>query len=653
MAAAADEFPAGLVAARLAAAQRALDERLHPPHTPTKPPLLHDPLAAVLAGGEEELKRLAAEWQQQLQCHQQQSTTPALAAAGVTGAGHPAANITTASAYAAGGQLQSQQPQQATQQSHLQAAVRARLVDGMLGWAVNITRSRCPRAVASRGSISPAAELAPQVVNLGAGMDARPWRLSTRRRQRPGDEADVHDVCWFDVDRSDVLLLKRRLLLEAGAQLSPKAAAAAEEPAGSNVFANTYIGGGATGAAAAALLPTAGHSGRSNAAFGGAEYDTDAAAALAAETLIRPSSLTLGDESGDLQAAVAAATAVDQIAQQQQVEHHGMITDTVAAAASDADTTSAKANDSFPAAAAAATSAAAALRHGAALGFDTVPPGPLPPLHSTTEELSYVSGSPLALAPQVAAAHHYPLRCGGGYIPVVCNLEQPFWLPDALTAGGFTAKAPTVWLAEGVLPLLTPASTAELLRLMAELSPSGTKLLFTHVDDATLRWCLGSHQRQALVSPPSPQPVTREDQQQQQSAVTPVTVTARPQTSGGRGSSATLSTTTTAPFQVLTASPALQLRSSFEGCVLADPDALAKLGWRLDGHPRSLAAMAQEDLRVAVESPLSRHPLLPPLSCWDGGASRGDGAAPAGSGAPSSSGVPIMPTELIGSATVL
>lgn len=45
-----------------------------------------------------------------------------------------------------------------------------------------------------------------QVVLLGSGMDSRPWRL----RLPTG-------VAWFEVDRSDVLRAKRRLLERAGA----------------------------------------------------------------------------------------------------------------------------------------------------------------------------------------------------------------------------------------------------------------------------------------------------------------------------------------------------------------------------------------------------------------------------------------------------
>ncbi|CAG9465156.1 unnamed protein product [Pedinophyceae sp. YPF-701] len=49
-----------------------------------------------------------------------------------------------------------------------------------------------------------------QVVNLGAGMDARPWRLAL--------PAGVH---WFEVDRGDVLDAKVRTLQAAGAQSGP------------------------------------------------------------------------------------------------------------------------------------------------------------------------------------------------------------------------------------------------------------------------------------------------------------------------------------------------------------------------------------------------------------------------------------------------
>lgn len=47
-----------------------------------------------------------------------------------------------------------------------------------------------------------------QVVCLGAGMDTRPWRL----------DSDA-DIKWFDVDFAEVLDLKRRLLVQAGAQV--------------------------------------------------------------------------------------------------------------------------------------------------------------------------------------------------------------------------------------------------------------------------------------------------------------------------------------------------------------------------------------------------------------------------------------------------
>lgn len=53
-----------------------------------------------------------------------------------------------------------------------------------------------------------AAAVCKQVVLLGAGMDTRAWRLALP----PG-------VAWFEVDRADVLAAKRRTLLRGGAQL--------------------------------------------------------------------------------------------------------------------------------------------------------------------------------------------------------------------------------------------------------------------------------------------------------------------------------------------------------------------------------------------------------------------------------------------------
>ena len=59
-----------------------------------------------------------------------------------------------------------------------------------------------------------------QVVLLGAGMDARPWRLPLP----PGR------VRWIEVDRADVIAAKKRALAAAGAEV-PGAAAASEAPA--------------------------------------------------------------------------------------------------------------------------------------------------------------------------------------------------------------------------------------------------------------------------------------------------------------------------------------------------------------------------------------------------------------------------------------
>jgi O-methyltransferase involved in polyketide biosynthesis len=67
-----------------------------------------------------------------------------------------------------------------------------------------------------------------QVVNLGAGMDTRPWRLPL-----PG----VHYVC---VDQPDIMRLKKKLLAAAGAQLGAAAA-------GGSDAAVTCTGGGDDG----------------------------------------------------------------------------------------------------------------------------------------------------------------------------------------------------------------------------------------------------------------------------------------------------------------------------------------------------------------------------------------------------------------------
>jgi len=59
-----------------------------------------------------------------------------------------------------------------------------------------------------------------QVVMLGAGMDARPWRLALP----PGR------VRWIEVDREDVIAAKRRALEAAGAEVPPPAAPAPAAP---------------------------------------------------------------------------------------------------------------------------------------------------------------------------------------------------------------------------------------------------------------------------------------------------------------------------------------------------------------------------------------------------------------------------------------
>lgn len=91
-----------------------------------------------------------------------------------------------------------------------------------------------------------------------------------------------------------------------------------------------------------------------------------------------------------------------------------------------------------------------------------------------------------------------PLAQCADYIPVVCNLQQPDSLPDALLAAGLAAKAPVVWLAEGLFSFLPAAAAQQLLRLMAELSPSNSKLIASAVDGAFLQHeAFLQHARQA------------------------------------------------------------------------------------------------------------------------------------------------------------
>lgn len=147
--------------ARLGAALRAIEMLKSPPGAA---PMIEDPLALACAGPEA-LAAAETAWLSELP---------------------PGADPAAASS---------------RRRKHTHAAIRARAIDERLSWAVNITR--CRRS-SDRGL---------QLVNLGAGLDTRPWRLLRTI-------VDLHGWVWFDVDLAEVMLLKRALLQQAGAQLS-------------------------------------------------------------------------------------------------------------------------------------------------------------------------------------------------------------------------------------------------------------------------------------------------------------------------------------------------------------------------------------------------------------------------------------------------
>ena len=73
---------------------------------------------------------------------------------------------------------------------------------------------------ALRGGSSASSPPPRQVVVLGAGSDARPWRLA----ELPPD------TCWFEVDRGEAPSAKLRVLQQLGAALEPGGNASASHP---------------------------------------------------------------------------------------------------------------------------------------------------------------------------------------------------------------------------------------------------------------------------------------------------------------------------------------------------------------------------------------------------------------------------------------
>ncbi len=133
-----------------------------------QPPVLHDPLAATLAG-DAALRIVEAD-------------ATALAAAQGTGRSLrvPARN--------------------ALVDDELLRALAGLAGGARTGWSVRT--GSAPDSHVGASSIV-------QVVNVGAGMDTKPWRMAL----------PCH-VKWFDVDQPAVLTLKERLLRSAGAALS-------------------------------------------------------------------------------------------------------------------------------------------------------------------------------------------------------------------------------------------------------------------------------------------------------------------------------------------------------------------------------------------------------------------------------------------------
>jgi O-methyltransferase involved in polyketide biosynthesis len=230
-------------------------------------------------------------------------------------------------------------------------------------------------AAADDDSASPVRTL--QVVLLGAGMDARPWRLALP----PGR------VRWIEVDRADVIRAKQMALLAAGAEV-PGAAAAAAVSGG---------GGGGKKKAAPAMVPP--------------PPPAAMAAAPSSALASRPSIVSVRSLQRSKSAAAAAAA--------------------LAAVADDNK-----------------EAAAAAL----------VPPPPFPKL---------------------------PM-CASSWTAVAADLTKPGWAATLAREARLDPTIPTLWVAEGLLYYLDPATVPAMLREAASVSCRGSALVATVITDATL-----------------------------------------------------------------------------------------------------------------------------------------------------------------------
>jgi methyltransferase (TIGR00027 family) len=78
----------------------------------------------------------------------------------------------------------------------------------------------------------------------------------------------------------------------------------------------------------------------------------------------------------------------------------------------------------------------------------------------------------------VLAAHEAVAACERVVVPADLRGD---W-PEALAAAGFDASAPTAWIAEGLLPYLSPDDAARLLTTITTLSAPGSGLAYDQMD---------------------------------------------------------------------------------------------------------------------------------------------------------------------------
>jgi O-methyltransferase involved in polyketide biosynthesis len=257
------------------------------------------------------------------------------------------------------------------------------------------------RAFASCPEAPPVHRL--QVVLLGAGMDARPWRLPLP----PGR------VRWIEVDRGDVIAAKKKALTAIGAEVpsdssSRPTSAASPQPAPPLV------------APPQQQRPASSSSAIQAGNNGGAATTAVAASAPSSASARRPSAPVSIRSLQRSQSAAAAAAAL------------GLPPDVVATAAT-------------------------------------------------------------------TSPHKFPLKASA-WAGVAADLTKPGWTAVLEREAGFDPRVPTLWVAEGLLYYLDPATVPGMLSEAASVSAPGSALVATIITDATLEAMRGSKAEQEKVN---------------------------------------------------------------------------------------------------------------------------------------------------------